>query len=47
MTELMVLVTDADPIMDAAVVQIYETAYPIYCIFENLPKNFKAKLDNK
>ena len=41
MTEPMVFITDADPAMDAAVVQIYDTAYPIYCIFhisENLPK---------
>src|SRR5438270_11902816 len=32
-TEPMVFVTDADPAMDAAVVQIYDTAYPIHCIF--------------
>jgi len=50
MTEPMVFVTDADPAMDAAVVQIYDTAYPIHCIFhisENLPKNLKAKLGNE
>src|ERR1044071_7457934 len=33
MTEPMVFVTDANPAMDAAIVQIYETAYPIHCIF--------------
>ena len=50
MTEPMVFVTDADPAMNAAVVQIYDTAYPIHCIFhisENLPKNLKAKLGNE
>jgi hypothetical protein len=50
MTEPMVFVTDADPAMDAAIVQIYETTYPIHCIFhisENLPKNLKAKLGNE
>ena len=50
MTEPMVFVTDADPAMDAAVVQIYDTAYPIHCIFhisENLPKNLKVKLGNE
>src|SRR6059058_1189653 len=49
-TESMVFVTDADPAMDATVVQIYDTAYPIHCIFhisENLPKNLKAKLGNE
>src|SRR5437764_8429354 len=33
MTEPMVFITDADPAMDAAIVQIYDTAYPIHCIF--------------
>src|SRR2546421_4581106 len=43
----MVFVTDADPVMDAAVVQIYETAYPIHYIFhisKNLPKILKPNL---
>ncbi|GBC31610.1 protein FAR1-RELATED SEQUENCE 5-like [Rhizophagus irregularis DAOM 181602=DAOM 197198] len=50
MIEPLVFVTDADPAMDAAIEQIYETAYPIHCIFyisENLPKNTKSKLSNQ
>jgi hypothetical protein len=50
MSELLVFVTDADPAMDAAFEQIYETTYLIHCIFhisENLPKNTKSKLSNQ
>jgi hypothetical protein len=50
MTEPLVFVTDADPAMDAAITQIYETTYPIHCIFhisENLPKNVKSKLGDQ
>jgi len=50
MTEPLVFVTDADPAMDAAIAQMYETTHPIHCIFhisENLPKNVKSKLGNQ
>jgi hypothetical protein len=50
MTEPLVFVTDADPAMDAAITQIYETTHPIHCIFhisENLPKNVKSKLSDQ
>lgn len=50
MTEPLVFVTDADPAADAAIKQVYETTYPIHCIFhisENLPKNLKSKLHNQ
>jgi hypothetical protein len=50
MTEPLVFVTDADPAMDAAITQIYETTHPIHCIFhisENLPKNVKSKLGDQ
>lgn len=50
MIEPLVFVTDADPAMDAAIGQTYETAYQIHCIFhisENLPKNTKSKLSNQ
>ena len=50
MTELLVFVTNADPTMNAAIVQIYETTHSIHCIFhisENLPKNVKSKLGNQ
>ncbi|CAB5369719.1 unnamed protein product [Rhizophagus irregularis] len=50
MIEPLVFVTDTDHAMDAAIEQIYETAYPIHCIFhisENLPKNTKSKLSNQ
>jgi hypothetical protein len=50
MTEPLVFVTDADPAMDAAIGQVYETTYPIHCIFhicENLPKNTKSKLSDQ
>src|SRR6185437_14217805 len=33
MTEPIVFITDTDPAIDAALVQIYKTAYPIHCIF--------------
>src|SRR5947209_20631347 len=50
MTEPLVFIMDADPAADAAIKQVYETTYPIYCIFhisENLPKNLKSKLHNQ
>lgn len=50
MTEPLVFVTDADPIADAVIRQMYETIYPIYGIFhisENLSKNLKFKLHNQ
>jgi len=50
MTEPIVFITDTDPAIDAALVQIYKTAYPIHCIFhisKNLPKNLKAKLGSE
>jgi len=50
MVEPLVFVTDADPAADAAIRQIYETTYPVHCIFhisENLPKNTKSKLSNQ
>jgi len=50
MAEPLVFVTDADPAMDAAISQTYETTYPIHCIFyisENLPKNTKSKLSDQ
>ncbi len=50
MVEPLVFVTDADPAADAAIGQIYETTYPVHCIFhisENLPKNTKSKLSNQ
>ena len=46
-TEPLVFVTDADPAADAAIGQIYENTYSIYCIFhisENLSRNLKSKL---
>src|SRR5436305_801569 len=49
MAEPLVFVTDADPAVDAAIVQVYETTYSIHCIFhigENLPKNTKSKLSS-
>jgi hypothetical protein len=49
-TELLVFVTDADPTIDVAIVQIYETTYPIHCIFhisKNLPNNIKSKLSDQ
>ena len=50
MSEPLVFVTNANPAMDAAFEQIYETTYLIHCIFhisENLPKNTKSKLSNQ
>ena len=50
MAEPLVFVTDADPAVDAAIVQVYETTYSIHCIFhigENLPKNTKSKLSDQ
>jgi hypothetical protein len=50
MTEPLVFVTDADPAMDAAIAQIYETTYSVHCIYhisENLPKNVKSKLGDQ
>lgn len=47
MTEPLVFVTDADPAVDAAIGQIYESTHQVHCIFhisENLPKNLKSKL---
>ena len=43
MTEPMVFVTDADPAMDAAVVQIYDTAYR-YIVFFILVKTYQKIL---
>src|SRR3954462_8341334 len=48
--ELLVFVTDADPAADAAIGQVYEATFPLYCIFhisENLPKNTKSKLSDQ
>ena len=45
----MVFVTDADPVMDSAVKQVYKNTYSLHCIFhinQNLPKNLKEILDN-
>src|SRR5256884_5426717 len=50
MVEPLVFVTDADPAMDAAIAQLYETTHQIHCIFhisENLPKNVKSKLGDQ
>ena len=50
MTELLVFVTDANPAMNAVITQIYETTYPIHCIFhisKNLLKNVKSKLSDQ
>ena len=50
MAEPLVFVTDANPAMDAAIVQTYEMTHPIHCIFhisENLPKNVKSKLGDQ
>jgi hypothetical protein len=50
MAEPLVFVTDADPAADATIGQIYETTYPVHCIFhisENLPKNTKSNLSNQ
>ncbi len=47
MTELLVFITDADPVANATIGQVYLTTYPIHYIFhisENLPKNLKSKL---
>src|SRR6266496_5827830 len=50
MTEPLVFVTDADPTIDAVIVQIYEATHSIHCIFhisKNLPKNVKSKLGDQ
>ncbi|PKY30079.1 hypothetical protein RhiirB3_446987 [Rhizophagus irregularis] len=50
MSKLLVFVTDIDPVMDAAIEQIYKITYLIHCIFhisENLPKNTKSKLSDQ
>ena len=50
MAEPLVFVTDADPAMNAAIKQVYETTYPVHCIYhigENLPKNTKSKLSDQ
>ena len=48
--KLLVFITDANLATDATIGQIYETTYPVHCIFhisENLPKNTKSKLSNQ
>ena len=50
MTEPLVFVTNADPAMNAAIVQIYEATHSIHCIFhisKNLLKNIKSKLSDQ
>src|SRR2546421_2577954 len=50
MTEPLVFVTDADPAMDAAIAQMYETTHSVHCIYhinENLSKNVKSKLGDQ
>ena len=42
--------TDADPALDAAIPVVFPETYPAHCIFhitQNLPKNLKAKLGEK
>ena len=44
---LAVIITDADPAMDAAIAQIYPLTKHLHCIWhigQNLPKNLKGKL---
>ena len=45
-----VMFTDADPALDAAIPIVFPETYPAHCIFhiaQNLPKNLKAKLGGK
>ena len=45
-----VMFTDADPALDAAIPIVFPETYPAHCIFhiaQNLPKNLKAKLGEK
>ncbi|CAG8730544.1 7459_t:CDS:2 [Cetraspora pellucida] len=45
-----IIFTDADPMLDAAIPIVFPETYPAYCIFhisQNLPKNLKAKLGKK
>ncbi|PKC66991.1 hypothetical protein RhiirA1_535203 [Rhizophagus irregularis] len=49
-TAPIVMFTDADPALDAAIPIIFSETYPVHCIFhivQNLPKNLKAKLGEK
>ena len=44
----LVFITNANPIIDVTIAQLYETTYLIYCIFyisKNLLKNVKSKFD--
>lgn len=43
----LVMITDADPAIDAAIAQIYPLTKHLHCIWhigQNLPKNLKGKL---
>src|SRR5687768_2922244 len=47
--ESLVIITDADPAVDAAVHQVFSHTYPIYCAFhitQNLHKNLRKTLKN-
>ena len=49
-TAPIVMFTDADPALDAAIPIVFPETYPAHCIFhiaQNLPKNLKAKLGEK
>ena len=50
MAKPLVFITDADPAVDAAIRQVYETTYPVHCIYhinENLLRNIKSKFSDQ